>query len=60
MNSLHFKLILFAFSSVLLALLVAGISIDILLANLYGERTAYEAEHAYESVYEKVKKSLDL
>ena len=55
MNSLRFKLILFSFGSILFALFVAGVSIDILLADLYGDRAEQEATYAYEMVYEKVK-----
>jgi len=54
-NSLHSKLILFAVFSILLALSIAGVSIDYLLAALYGEKAEHEAEHAYELVYEKIK-----
>ncbi|MCK4706229.1 MAG: hypothetical protein KAT90_12160, partial [Gammaproteobacteria bacterium] len=55
MNSLRFRLILYAFGSILLTLFVAGIAIDTLLAQLYSERAEREAEHAYEMVYEKIK-----
>lgn len=54
-NSLHFKLVLFAFGSILFALVIAGVSIDYLLANLYGEKAEHEAEHAYELIYNEIK-----
>lgn len=54
-NSLRLKLIMFSFGSILLTLFVAGVSIDVLLAGLYGENAEHESEHAYELIYEKIK-----
>lgn len=54
-NNLRFKLISFAFASILLTLVIAGISIDFLLGGLYGDQAEHDATHAYELVYEKIK-----
>ena len=53
-NSLRLKLILFTFGSILLTIIVAGTSIDFLLANLYGERAKHDFELAYELIYDDI------
>ena len=53
MNSLRVKLIVFTFGLISLTLFIAGLAINLLLANLYGDKAKHDSLHAYNMIYER-------